>query len=237
MIRRTLIAALLLAALSCLGLAQTPNPEPDHPEPPVPIVTFDFVLQGGTPSHYAIAVQSQGKASYRSDEVPAAGRAPLQPYFYRFLVSEPTRMRIFELTRALNYFQGDFEYHGGRIANMGIKTLTFKDGSRESHTSFNYSTNHRLQELTLIFQNISTTLEHGRRLEYLHRYDKLGLEAELKSMEDAANKKQLAELQAVAPLLKRLLNDSGIINVTRRRADHLLQMIQSDPAARAAAPE
>jgi hypothetical protein len=234
---RTLIAALILAAFSCLGLAQTPNPEPKYAEPPVPIITFDFVLEGGTPPHYAIAVQTHGKASYRADEVPAADKAPLQPYFYLFLITEPTRLRIFELTRALNYFQGDFEYHGGRIANMGIKTLTFKEGSRESHTSFNYTTNPRLQELTVIFQNMSNTLEYGRRLEYLHRFDKLGLEAELKSMEEAAKSKQLGELQVIAPMLQRLLDDSGVINVTRRRAEHLLQMIKSDPAARAAAPE
>jgi hypothetical protein len=238
MIRRTLIAASLLAAFSCLGWAQTPNPEPKYAEPPLPIVSFDFVLNGGTPPHYSIAVEPHGKATYRADEVPAADHIASQPYMTQFVVSEPTRARIFELTRALDCFKGQYDYRGGqRIANMGAKTLKCTFADRETITEFNYTTNPRLQELTSIFQNMANTLEYGRRLEYLHRYDKLGLEAELKSMEDAANKKQLAELQAVEPTLQRLLNDSGIINVTRRRAEHLLQIIKSDPAARAAAPE
>jgi hypothetical protein len=79
-------------------------------------------------------------------------------------------------------------------------------------------------------------MEYGRRLDYLQRYEKLGLEAELKSMEEQEKNKQLAELQAVAPQLERIVNDGSILNVTRHRAEHLLQVIKSNPAARAAAP-
>lgn len=237
MTRRALFVLFTFAVFSCVSVAQTPNPEPKNPESPVPIITFDFVLQGGTPPHYSIAVESNGKATFRADEVPASDHAALQPYLYQFLVSEPARSKIFELARALHYFQGDFEYHGGRIANMGNKTLTFKQGTRETHASFNYSTNPRLQELTTIFQKMEMTLEYVRKLEYLHRFDKLGLEAELKSMEDQAKDKQLGELQAAAPQLEKIVNDSSVMNVSRRHAEHLLQMISANPAARAAIPE
>ncbi|MGB9103639.1 MAG: hypothetical protein WCC59_02675, partial [Terriglobales bacterium] len=186
---------------------------------------------------YWIAVEPDGKATYHADEVPAAaGAAPMQPYSQQFLVSDPTRARIFDLSAALQCFQGEFEYRGGRIANMGAKTLKCAWADRETHTTYNYSTNPRLQELTTLFQNISNTMEYGRRLDYLHRYDKLGLEAELKSMEEQEKNKHLAELQAVAPQLERIVNDSSILNVTRHRAEHLLQVIKSNPAARAAAP-
>ncbi len=237
MVYRTLTVLLAWLALSCACQAQSPNPEPMARQAVLPIVSFDFLLEGSTPPHYWIAVEPDGKATYHADEDPAAGAAPMQPYVHQFLVSDPTRLRIFDLSMALQCFKGQFEYRGGsRLANMGAKTLKCAWADRETHTTYNYSTNQQLQELTTIFQNISNTMEYGRRLDFLHRYDKLGLEAELKSMEEQEKNKRLAELQAVAPQLERIVNDSSILNVTRYRAEHLLQVIKSNPAARAAVP-
>jgi hypothetical protein len=238
MVDRTMTVLRALLALSCACLAQSPNPQPTAGQPVLPIVSFDFHLEGSTPPHYSIVLEPDGKATYRADEVSAAaGAVPTQPYVQQFLVSGPTRSHIFDLTAALHCFQGEFEYRGGRLANMGAKTLMCTWADRETHTTYNYSTNSRLQELVTLFQNMSNTLEYGRRLEYLHRYDKLGLEAALKSMEEQEKNKRLAELQAVAPQLERIFNDSSILNLTRRRAEHLLQVIKSNPAARAAVPQ
>jgi hypothetical protein len=235
MVRRLLTLLFALFALPCACLAQSPDPEPMASPPALPIISFDFLLEGSAPPHYSIAVAPDGKATYRSDEAPAA--TPPQPYLHQFLVSDPTRARIFALAAALQCFQGEFEYRGGRMANMGAKTLKCTWANHESQTTYNYSTNPRLLELATLFQNISNTMEHGHRLDYLHRYDKLGLEAELKSMEEQEKNKRLGELQAVAPQLERIVNDGSILNVTRYRAEHLLQVIKSNSAARAAAPQ
>jgi hypothetical protein len=235
MVQRTLTVLFALLALPCACLAQSPDPESTARQPALPIVSFDFLLEGSAPPHYSIAVEPDGKATYRSDEV-TAGAAP-QPDVQQFLVSDSTRSRIFDLAAALQCFHGQFEYRGGRVANMGAKTLKCTWADRESQTTYNYSTNPQLQELTTLFQNMSNTMEHARRLDYLHRYEKLGLEAELKFMEEQEKNKVLGELQAVAPQLERIFNDSSILNVTRRRAERLLQVIKSNPAARAAVPQ
>jgi hypothetical protein len=79
-----------------------------------------------------------------------------------------------------------------------------------------------VQELTALFQNISTTLEFGRRLDYYHHYQKLALEEELKRMEEMVREKSLDEVQAVAPILQQIVADQSVINVTRARARRLL---------------
>ena len=86
-----------------------------------------------------------------------------------------------------------------------------------------------MQELTNLFQNMSTTLEFGRRLDYDHRYQKLALDEELKRMEDMAKGNSLEEIQAVEPILRRIAADPSVINVVRARAQRLAEQAQSSP--------
>jgi hypothetical protein len=74
-------------------------------------------------------------------------------------------------------------------------------------------------------QNISATLEFGHRLQYDHRYQKLALEEELKRMEELARTKDLIEVAAIRPILERIVADASVMNVTRARAQRLLDQV------------
>jgi hypothetical protein len=226
-----------LAAMLAASYAQTPNLEPNQPgDKPVPQVAFDLVFPGVTPSHYSVAVQSTGRAAYRSDDLGTQGKqssAAGEPYLLEFTVSEPTRTRIFQLAQQTNYFQGDFNYTKTRVADTGTKTLSYSEGpansfdtptsGKRTQTVYNYSQNPAIQQLTSIFQQVSATLELGRRLAYLHRFDKLGLDAELKRAEEMENEQQLLELQAIAPTLRSIADDYSVLHIAREHAQHLLQ--------------
>ena len=73
-----------------------------------------------------------------------------------------------------------------------------------------------------MFQDLSATLEFGRRLDYYHHYQKLALDEELRSMESMQHNKNLVELSAVAPILQTIAHDSTVMNVSRARALRLL---------------
>lgn len=222
-----LIAAAVLVTTTSALLAQVPVLDPRSPnDPPAPVISFEFTLNGGAPPHYGLTVEAGGRAAYRSDdEVPVKGTDNGTPYLVKFLISRSTADRIFDLAKALNYFQGDFDYRGGRIANMGAKTLTFKNGETEHSTTYNYSQNQNLQQLTTLFQGISNALEYRRRLERLYRYDKLGLDGELKAMEDDVKRNYIAELQVDESILKQIVGDSSVMNITRRRAESILSKV------------
>jgi uncharacterized protein (UPF0147 family) len=66
---------------------------------------------------------------------------------------------------------------------------------------------------------------------YFHRYQKLALDDELKRMEDQAKRGDLAELQAVSPVLKEIYEDTSVINVVRARARRIMEM-QSLPSGK-----
>lgn len=196
-------------------------------------ISFSFALPGAVPPSYEVTVKSDGQGSYRSEDAPQAGAAQGEPYSLQFTVSEATRTRLFDLAKQANFFQGDFEYRKSKIANMGAKTLTYADSSGSHKTQYNYSMDAAILQITKLFQDLSSTLEFNRRLTFLYRFDKLGIDAELKNMEAAAKQGDLAELQVAQPILSQIAEDHGIMNVARRRADELLRKMATGPAPRA----
>lgn len=226
-----LLVALILAM--CSAMAQAPDLEPDSKGSPVPIISFSLERPGVEPSHYAIAVESTGRAAYRAVEIAEKGQTPGDPYMLQFKMSEATTKRIFDLARQTDYFRGNFDYSKSRIANTGAKTLTYMQGHlpndfehpTDGHivqTTYNWSENPAIQELTNIFQGISLTLELGRRLDFARRFDKLGLDSQLKQLEEAQKDKQAEEVQAIAPVLRNIANDFSVMHIARQRAQRIL---------------
>jgi hypothetical protein len=187
-------------------------------------VSFTFDFPQSSPQHYVVVVDSSGKATYTSGlaNVQSSNDDSEQPYRYEFTISPATRERIFDLAARAHYFSENVNYDKHNIANTGAKTLAYKDGQRSTEAKYNYTTNPAVQQLTTLFQNISNTLEFGRRLDYAYRYQKLALDEQLKKMEEAAKQNGLSEGQAIAPILKQIAGDRSVMNVTRARAERLL---------------
>jgi hypothetical protein len=238
---RGCVPAFLVAALCSLLVisvqAQTPNPEPNAAgNKPVPTVTFDIVFPPYSPAHYAIAVESTGKASYRSDDLSSSNtdkNALLDPYTLEFTMSPATTERIFRLAKEANYFRGDFDYTKTRIANTGTKTLSYREGPADPpggstegkrwQATYNYSENAAIQELTSIFHGIGQTVEIGRKIAYQRRFDKLGLDATLKHAVELTDSGYMQEVQIIAPTLRAVVDDYAVLRIARQRAERLLK--------------
>jgi hypothetical protein len=220
------VSVLLWTASALAGQQQGPVLEPGQPHAPaVPVVTFTFDWPSVQPHHYSISVDSTGSAAYQSRIAQGTASQSIEgdPYMVKFEVSAPVRSRIFQLARDANYFNGNFEYKKHKIAFSGNKTLAYSDFNQQHETSYNWSENPAIQQLTTIFEGISNTQEAGRRLEQLRRYDKLGLDAELENMEQMEHKHSLLELRSIAPILQEIAADPSVMNVARERAQRLLQ--------------
>jgi hypothetical protein len=192
------------------------------PNPRIPTISYGRMWEAYTPQNVDITVQAAGRATYIS-------RNPLKPreskdsdpdYTIQFTMSSRSRDKLFHDAKDVNYFNGDFSFKKHAVASTGKKTLTYADQDRHFETSFDYSDNKAIQEITSLFEGIAGTIEHGRKLQYLRRFDKLGLEDELKGMENEGQ--NLAELQIIAPTLESIANDPAILNIARQRAKRLL---------------
>jgi len=209
-----LCALLLLVGYSfCLGA---------YSQQPAASVSFTLDFPGANPSHYELVVANDAQGSYTSngkfdENSDAANPAPL-----KFTVSENIRAQIFDFAKRAHYFTGKVDSGRKNIANTGAKTLAYKDANHSSQATYNYSPLQPIEQLTSIFQNLSTTMEFGRRLVYLHTYEKLALDDQLKRMEDMQRENGLGDVQAIAPVLKEIANDASVMNVSRARALRML---------------
>ena len=198
--------------------------------PALPTITFDRVWEGYTPQNVNITVQATGPAKYisRNPFTPPDQTGADPDYLLNFTVSARNAEKLFRDAKEANYFNGDFTFKKHAVATTGKKTLTYVDPIRHFETAYDYSENRAIQEITNIFVGISATIEHGRKLQFLHRFDKLGLEDELKGMENAVENHNLAELQIIAPTLQSIADDTTVLNIARQRAKRLLAKAKSE---------
>jgi len=221
--------ALLLPVL-CLGaLAQ--NPEGPPASTPADLATISFTLDfpNSVPDHYSFQVASDGRSTYESKAKLSEESDDEDSFQVSFVVSPATREHIFDLAARAKYFHGEIDSRKKNLASTGKKTLSYHDRQRSTEATYNYSPLPAVQELTSLFQNMSMTMEFGRRLQYDHHYQKLALDEELKRMEEMAKSDSLAELQAVASILSKIVADTSVMNVVRARAQRLLELA-SEPA-------
>src|ERR1700687_1043844 len=193
-------------------------------EPPA-VVTFTIDFPPPQPEHYSIRVQSDGSARYQSSGRQSPDSHENDSFDLIFTVAAETRQKIFELAAKAGYFQKDIDSHHKDLAFTGKKTLASKDARRSGEATYNYPPKPAVQDMTSLMQSLSATLEFGHRLQYDHQYQKLALDEELKRMEDLARNHELIEVAAIQPILDQIIADQSVINVTRARAQRLLERV------------
>jgi hypothetical protein len=185
------------------------------------VITFTLDFPTSQPEHYAIQINSAGSSHYQSSGRISSDSDETDSFDLDFTTAAETRQKIFALAAKAGYFQKDVDSHHKDLAFTGKKTLTYGDAKRSGESTYNYSSNPAVQDLTSLMQSLSATLEFGHRLQYDRQYQKLALDEELKRMEDLARTNQLVEVAAIQPILDQIIADSAVINVTRARAQRL----------------
>jgi hypothetical protein len=190
-------------------------------------ITFVRVWNNFTPQSVTMTVSANGAAKYSSRNPEKTGD-DVDDFQTEFTMSPAGRDKLFRYAKEANYFDGDFNFKKHVVASTGRKTLSYSDPTRHFSASYDYSENRAIQEITNVFSGISNTIEHGRKLKFLRRFDKLGLEDELKAMEEAAESHNLAELQIIRPTLESIAEDGSVLNIARQRAKRLLAKAKSE---------
>ncbi len=195
---------------------------------PVAIVTFKFSWGQGLPwSDYTITVANNG-ATHFSGTGDATENGENDSFQQDFTMSPANVQKVFQWAKAADYFQGQFEAKQKNIAKTGTKTLEFHGPGVDNSTTYNYSPNPNIQQLTKLFQSIAVTIDYGRKLAYQYRFDKLGMDTRLRELVDLRANGMADELQAIEPILRKIADDDEVMHVARLEAKQLLKSANPD---------
>lgn len=194
-----------------------------------PVVSFQFDRVGLPVPRYSLRVREDGTGNYQADVeagVASNGSAPVEADKHverTFTLTPETTAKIFRTARGLNHFNVACASKAKNIANTGTKTLSYAGSDGSGSCAYNYSENKGVALLTNIFLGVAFTLDEGRRLDFLHRYDRLGLDAETTSLAREVESGHALELGTIAPTLTAIVDDTALMQRVRLRAAKMLE--------------
>ncbi len=80
--------------------------------------------------------------------------------------------------------------------------------------------------LTETFQAIAETLDLGRKLDFEHRFDRLGLDATMAKLAEDVDSGSAKEVVTIAATLRSIARDSEVLDRVRLRAARLLKLAE-----------
>ena len=230
-IRTILFPLLLLAA----GTQGTPQPTPDptitfaYDRPGLPVPAFLLTLHRDGTGTYAATVAPPASAPSRYSPYPPPTPAPPTQITRPIAVTPQLTAQIFDGVAGTNRFHGGCESRAKNIANTGGKTLTYTGPEGDARCTYNYTESKAIASLADTFLAIAFTLDEGRKLEHLHRYDRLGLDAEMSLLSDAVRESRALELGNLATTLTSISADAQVLERVRTRAAALLSALPTAP--------
>jgi hypothetical protein len=136
--------------------------------------------------------------------------------------------KIFGMTGALKQFHMECATKAKNVADTGAKTLTYRGPEGSGECSYNYSDNKTVRELTEVFQGIAETMDQGRELDHLHRYDRLGLDGAMETLAQEVTDGRALELGTIAGTLRSIAGDTEVMERVRVQASKLLSLLPPD---------
>jgi len=191
-------------------------------------VSFTFDRKGMAVGHYRLIVDESGSGKYEGTEVPIAtayGHPVSQsavPFQHTITISQATSQKIFSMAEKLNRFNLACASKLKNIADTGTKTLAYEGRDGNGNCTYNYSENKDVQTLTDLFQGIAETLDFGRQLDLLRRFDRLGLDATMKFLTDEVSSGHALEIGNIEKSLRSIAQDPDVMARVRNRATTLL---------------
>lgn len=180
---------------------------------------------------YKLIIHDDGSGSYAGEALlPPTRYGPAQsssaaPFQRDLRLAPATTARIFDLAAQLNHFNRSCASKAKNIADTGTKIISYSGPDGSGSCTYNYTEIKELVALTEMIQGITETLDEGRELDRLHRYDRLGLDAAMTFLDQEAAAGRALDLETIGDSLRAIAGDSDVLARVRAKANAMLVQI------------
>lgn len=190
-----------------------------------PSFQADFSNPGRSPAQWTLTLRPDGSGHFRSqaDKTPEelkqgnAARAVDRD----IQLSGDYAAHVFAVAKHNKWFNVTCESHQN-VAFQGWKTLTYSGPQGHGFCTFNYSKDKEIEDLGDSLTAVAVTILEGERLELLLEHDRLGLDAEMEFLVEAAYDGRAQQIGVIRDILQRLAQDDSVLDRVRKRARLLL---------------
>jgi hypothetical protein len=197
---------------------------------PATTITFNFERAELKPPVWGFEINNDGVGRYyERDAVDSTDMAS-----NRWQEIHVSAAMLTALKAGLDRSSDACETKTKNIAQTGKKTLIYWQGDVPYKCEFNYSDDASVMKTADAFQAMAETMQFGDRLQREHRYDRLGLDAEMTSLVSEVKAGRAIEVQNIAAVLTSIVQDDRVIERVRRAAARLLEDAGVDGAAKGA---
>ncbi len=196
-----------------------------------PVVQADYTNPALNPSHWTLILHPDGSGHFRSERGNANSEASPGSDPPQMVAPDQDRdvhlsaqfaKRVFRAARDRRWFSEECESHM-KVAFQGWKRLSYTGPEGQGSCAFNYSNDKEIQALGNSMVAVADTILEGARLELLLQHDRLGLDAEMEYVTEAAGDGRMEQICAIRGILERLAGDPAVMERVRKRARVLLE--------------
>lgn len=171
------------------------------------------------PAKYSLEIFEDGTGTYTAS---MGGEDAAQDSSQAIQIRDPLLVKLFTAARTHKYFAMNCADTRDKVAFTGQKTFVYSGPDGSGSCTFNYSKEQALNQAAADLTAVAYTLNVGTKLKSEHLHDRLGLDAELESLQEAAQDQRALEMENIAPVLEAIANDDAVMERARTRARALL---------------
>ena len=201
MLARTVVVGLLAFAAACAQDA----------------IYFERVFPGSSPARFEVRLTIDGIATYAENGEEGVA----------YEVGPQVAAPLFEWAANLGYFSKPLASQR-KVASTGRKLLRYESGDQvRGEATFDYTEDKIARQVASWFVRLAETQQHLATLERLYRFDRLGVNQALVSLESAFERDRIAAPELLEPILAKIAEQERIVHVARARAQGVLERIRA----------